>query len=179
MDIKSFIEEYRKNNNILKEHVFIRYVPLGEKLTRANNIIDAAYYIEVAGDSEEQKRRVLHIDSVVKMMLTDISFVDMYTDIERGKDDTVLGEYDLLTSAGIIQKIKEMIWNQELDEFERIVDMVAKDTIANEYEPHSFVKSQVERFGNLVGTALLPILSEIDTEKIVEMVKGGIGNGRE
>ena len=174
MNYKNFIEEYSKNNDILKQHVFHRYVSLGEKMARANNIIDAAYFIEHT-DPDGNTRKVMHIDSVVKNMLTDVSLVDMYTDIERGEGDTVLGEYDLLASEGIIKKIRELIWDQELDEFESVVAMVANDTLYNANEIHSFVREQVERFGSLIGTTLLPVIKEIDTDKIISIIKERAG----
>lgn len=180
MNYKDFIEEYNKNPEILKEHVFTKkYVTLAEKLTRAQNIINAAYYLDVTDSEGNVTGRRFHIDSVVRDMLMDISMVDMYTDLEREEEDRVLAEYDQLMMAGILRKIKEEMSSEERAEYERIVMLVGRDTMTNEYEPHAYFREQIDRFGNLIGTALLPIISQIDVDKVVEKVKEGLSNGGE
>ena len=49
--------------------------------------------------------------------------------------------------------------------------MESSDVMTNEYEPGGFVRGQVERFGNLVGTTLLPLLENIDVGQIEKIVK--------
>ena len=48
--------------------------------------------------------------------------------------------------------------------------MTYDDLITNEYEPHAFISSQVNRFGSLIGTILGPVLENIDIDKITEAV---------
>ena len=152
MNYKDFIEEYNKNPEILKEHVFTKkYVSLAEKLTRAQSIIDASYYLDITDSEGNVTGRRFHVDSVVRDMLMDISLVDMYTDLERGEDDKVLVEYDQLMMAGILRKIKEEMSGEERAEYERIVMLVGRDTMTNEYEPHAYFREQVDR--------LVPLLS--------------------
>lgn len=152
MNYKDFIEEYNKDRNVLKQHVFNRYISLAEKLTRAQNIINAAYYIDVTDSDGNVTGRRLHVDSVVRDMLIDISLVDMYTDLERGEDDKVLVEYDQLMMAGVLRKIKETMPEEERAEYERIVMLVGRDTMTNEYEPHAYFREQVDRFAAFLSS---------------------------
>ena len=153
MNYKDFIEEYNKNPEILKEHVFTKkYVSLAEKLTRAQSIINASYYLDITDSDGNITGRRFHVDSVVRDMLMDISLVDMYTDLERGEDDKVLVEYDQLMMAGILRKIKETMPEEERAEYERIVMLVGRDTMTNEYEPHAYFREQVDRFAPLLSS---------------------------
>ena len=62
--------------------------------------------------------------------------------------------------------------DHEIKEFNTVIQMTADDLYANEYEPHAFIKSQVERFGTLIGNVVGPILSGIDIDKIQEFING-------
>ena len=63
----------------------------------------------------------------------------------------------------------------ELKEFKMIVDFETNDAIANEYENHAFIRSQVERFGTLIGNVIEPILSTIDLDKVKEVIEKTMG----
>jgi hypothetical protein len=160
---KDFVKAYTENPLILNEHIKDRYVSLNEKIARADAIINSSYYINL---EDKNKTKKLHIDSCVKMMLTKISFVDMYTDIERGTKDPILEEYDMLQKCGVLEEIMNRVNSMEASEFNTIIEYVAQDTLANEYEPHEFIKSQVERFGTLVGNVLAPVLSNMNTDDL-------------
>ena len=169
MNYKDFVKAYTENPLILNDHVFgDKYVSLSEKMARADAIINSSYYIDLG---DENKTKKLHIDSCVKMMLTKISFVDMYTDIERGTKDPILEEYDMLQKCGVLEEIMNRVNSMEASEFNTIIEYVAQDTLANEYEPHEFIKSQVERFGTLVGNVLAPVLSNMNTDDLVNALK--------
>ena len=166
MNYKDFIEEYNKNPEILKEHVFTKkYVSLAEKLTRAQNIIDASYYLDITDSEGNVTGRRFHVDSVVRDMLMDISLVDMYTDLERGEDDKVLVEYDQLMMAGILRKIKEEMSGEERAEYERIVMLVGRDTMTNEYEPHAYFREQVDRFIPLLSSYIRDFVKPKEEKK--------------
>ena len=168
MNYKDFVKAYTENPLILNEHIKDRYVSLNEKIARADAIINSSYYINL---EDKNKTKKLHIDSCVKMMLTKISFVDMYTDIERGTKDPILEEYDMLQKCGVLEEIMNRVNSMEASEFNTIIEYVAQDTLANEYEPHEFIKSQVERFGTLVGNVLAPVLSNMNTDDLVNALK--------
>ena len=51
--------------------------------------------------------------------------------------------------------------NKELGELTSILEMKEKDVMQNEYEIHSFISDQVERFGKLLGVTLSPTLEKL------------------
>lgn len=48
--------------------------------------------------------------------------------------------------------------------------MTVDDLLTNEYEMHSFIRNQVERFGTLISTALSPIIEKLDVEEIKKVI---------
>lgn len=161
-----------KNNveDFVKSHIKDEYVPYEKKADAARAIIDASYWITEKEKGQKGQKR-LHIDSVAKHMLTCITMLDLYTDIERSKiDGKVLEDFNRLNGSGIFDIIIRNIDERELREFNMVVQMTADDLIANEYEPHAFFKNQIERFGNLIGTSLKPVLEGLDLSKIQEVI---------
>lgn len=176
MEITSFIKEYinRKNegteDDFVEEHIKTTYVPYEEKADIAKAIISTTCYRKVK-DLNGDERTELYIDSIAKHMLKCISLIDLYTDIERQKNGgRTLNDFNSLNEIGLIDKIIVHINQKEIKEFNMILNMTYDDLIANEYEPHSFIKNQIERFGSLIGTTLLPLLENLDIEKINESI---------
>ena len=66
----------------------------------------------------------------------------------------------------IIQSINP----RELKEFNMVLQMTQDDVIANEFENHAFISQQVERFGQLIGTALSPVIEQLDFEQIEKVI---------
>ena len=42
-----------------------------------------------------------------------------------------------------------------------IFDLVKTDVVKNEYETHAYISSQVERFGELTGIAIIPMIDKL------------------
>lgn len=167
MKFDEFIELYEnegnvdKRNTFVKSHIIKSYIPLEEKDVRAQIIIDNSYY----GEDGNFK-----VNSVAKYMFTFLTIVDMYTDIAINFKDG-LNEYNKLNSLDVLEDIVSLINEKDLDEFRNIINMKCDDMIINEYEPHSFIKTQVERFGELIGATLSPILEKIDLDKVAEILE--------
>lgn len=173
MKIDMFIKllNTKKNENDREEFiascVINKYIPLEEKQARAKNIIKSSYYQKKNDGTEE-----FRVNSVAKYMLTCITLIDLYTNLEREqKEGKILDEFNILNKAGIFDTLIQKINPRELKEFNMVLDMESSDLMTNEYEPGGFVRGQVERFGNLVGTTLLPLLENIDVGQIEEIVK--------
>ena len=111
----------------------------------------------------------MHINSVVKYMLTNLAYLAMYTDLKLS--DNSLVDFDSLNEVGFFEKIQAYISQKELAEFAYIIDLASNDAIANEYEPHAFIRNQAERFGSLIGATLLPFLEALDLGQIENVVK--------
>ena len=56
----------------------------------------------------------------------------------------------------------------EMEEFKFIINEKKKDIMTNKYEIHSFIKEQVERFGQLANVTLNPIVDAVS--KLIEDV---------
>lgn len=158
---------------MVREHILDQYVPFEKKADIAKAIVDNSYWRNEKIDGE--KRKVLHIDSVANYMLKCMAIVDLYTDIERQKGDgKMLEDFNTLNGSGVLDFIIQSISQRELKEFNMILQMTQDDVIANEFENHAFISQQVERFGKLVGTALSPVISQLDIgqiEKVIDQFK--------
>ena len=158
---------------MVKEHVLNQYVPFEKKADMAKAIVDNSYWREEEINGE--KRKVLHIDSVANYMLKCMAIVDLYTDIERQKGDgKMLEDFNTLNGSGVLDYIIQSIDQRELKEFNMILQMTQDDVVANEFENHAFISRQVERFGKLIGTALSPVISQLDIgqiEKVIDQFK--------
>ena len=63
-------------------------------------------------------------------------------------------EYDSLNENGLIAIIFNEIPESEVSEFKTILDMMLNDLVQNKLSIPAFISSQVERFGDIVGTLL-------------------------
>lgn len=159
-----------KQVEFIKEHVKNDYVPYEKKADVAKAIVKASYYQRTKNRGEIE-REELHIDSVAKYMLTCLSMVDLYTDIERSKNEgKSLEEFNILNGSGILDLIIQNIDDRELKEFNMVLQMTCDDLMANEYENHAFIRAQVERFGNLISATLSPIIEKLDVEEIKKII---------
>lgn len=159
-----------KQIEFIKEHVKNDYVPYEKKADVAKAIVKASYYQRTKNRGEIE-REEFHIDSVAKYMLTCLSMVDLYTDIERSKNEgKSLEEFNVLNGSGVLDLIIQNIDDRELKEFNMVLQMTCDDLMANEYENHAFIRAQVERFGNLISATLSPIIEKLDVEEIKKII---------
>lgn len=177
MKLTAFMTMYKtkktpeKQAEFIKEHVKNNYIPYEKKADVAKAIVKASYYQRTKNRGEIE-REEFHIDSVAKYMLTCLSMVDLYTDIERSKNEgKSLEEFNTLNGSGVLDLIIQNIDDRELKEFNMVLQMTCDDLMANEYENHAFIRAQVDRFGTLISTALSPILEGLDLDKVKELIE--------
>lgn len=170
MNINIFLNVYKTKKTDEERLEFFRsvikneYVPYEEKANVAKSIVDTCVL--------DKDKRNVRVDSVAKYMLTCMAMVDLYTTIERNKGDgKMLDDFNALNKIGFLDAVVRLIDQRELKEFNMVLKMVYDDFIMNKYNIHSFVNEQVERFGQLIGESLGPILSQLDMEKIESVVK--------
>lgn len=153
----------------VKEYIKNEYVPFETKADVAKAIVDTSYWRTEKIDGN--KRKVLHVDSVANYMLKCMALVDLYTNIERQKNENkMLDDFNTLNGSGILDMIIQSINPRELKEFNMVLQMTQDDVIANEFENHAFISQQVERFGQLIGTALSPVIEQLDFEQIEKVI---------
>ena len=178
MKTKEFVEKFNKLTNeenkgkLVKSIVKTDYLPFVEKCNVCQRIVKATYYHK----GEDGVVR-LHIDSASNYMLYCLCIVDEYTSIDVDFKDAI-AEFDLLNKYGIIDIVSSYIPEKEMKELNMLLEMKGGDVLKNEYELHSFISNQVERFGSLIGINATPALEKLadainnlDENKIEKIVK--------
>lgn len=158
-------EEKSDAINQVMKHVSISY---SDKVERANLIAQHSYYTKEK-DINGVENEVFKQNSAAKYMLYSLTLVDLYTNIDIDYKQSV--EYFEKINGEILDRIIGAINERERKEFQMLLDFACDDVIANEYEPHAFLRKQIERFGALIGASLAPVLETLDMNKFEEIVK--------
>lgn len=162
ISVKEFIKKYEAlkseelKNDYVNSIVKNNYVPYENKVTICQKIVEASYYI-IVKDRDGKERKKMHINSTAKHMLYCLNVVNNYTNLEINFKNS-LEEFNALNKIGCLDLILENVPEKEIKELKMIFEMVESDLIKNEYEPHAFISNQVERFGDLAGATLSPLL---------------------
>lgn len=160
--IKDFCKKYNNEKNEQVKETFIKsimsvdYVPYERKITICEKIIESTHYTNNASGLKK-----LHINSPAKYMLYCLNLVNEYTDIDVDFKNA-LEDFNLLNKCELLNVIYNSISEKEIKEFSMILDMVENDVIQNEYETHAFIINQVERFGELIGVSLKPVIEQLN-----------------
>ena len=158
----------------LLQHIKHEYIPYEHKADMAKAIVESSFYI-VEKTPDGKERRVFHINSIAKYMLTCMTIVKLFTTIECSSNEgKMLDDFNTLNQSGIIDMIIQNIDQRELKEFNMILQMTCDDVMTNEYELHAFINNQIARFEQLINVAIAPIMNELDIEKIKDMINQGI-----
>lgn len=134
------------------------YVPYEMKVTICEKIVENTYYKKETKNGIETKK--LYINSPAQYMSYYLWIVKEYTHINIDFKNS-LEEFNLLNKTGLLDVIVEYIPEGELKEFRMLLDMVASDAMANEYETHAFISNQIERFGQLFGAIAKPAIDQL------------------
>lgn len=196
ISIKDFVEGYENcATDALKEEYIkdnlqvINYVPFIKKVTLATNLVNTTTfeqetYIDVEDNEQIRSTGRIKFNSPSASLLFNRILIENYTNLQV-ETKGFFEEYDLLKSSGILDKLiipteyrDSYIPSSEIAELNTIVDMTRQDVINNNYEIHSYISNQVERFGILTGNVLSPIFSAIsenienlDEDKINKLSK--------
>ena len=162
MKAKEFIKKYNTltneelKNSFLKSVVKNKYLPFENKVTICEKIVESSYYIKTK-DINGKERKKMHVNSPANYMLYCLNIVNNYTSIDINFKN-LLEEFNMLNGCECLDAIFNYVPEREIKEFRMILDMVESDLMQNEYETHAFISNQVERFGNLAGATLTPLL---------------------
>lgn len=166
MKIREFTEKYNKiatnslKNSFLNENIKVKtYIPYLTKVTLADKLAKITM--------SDSKTANVKINSSANYLLFLHIIIEQYTDLEI-ETDGFYEEYDLLNEFGLIDKIMQLIPEKEIAELKMLCDFSKNDFLANQYETHAFISSQVTRFGELIGVTLKPVLEKL-TEQLENM----------
>ena len=144
------------------------HIGYADKVDRVNIIAKNSYHVkEIGADGVE--REVFRQNSAAKYMLYSLTLVDLYTTLEVDFKQSL--ELFEKINGEILDMIIMSIDERERKEFQMLLDFACDDLLVNEYEPHAFIREQVERFGSLFGTIIAPVIENIDVNKIEEVLK--------
>lgn len=157
--IKNFVNEYknmatdRLKEDYLKDNLHIKtYLPFLTKVTFADKLAKVTTLDKDTGN--------VNVKSDANYLLFCRTIIEQYTDLQV-ETEGFYEEYDLLNESGLLDKIMQMIPEKEIGEFKIICDMKKNDIIQNKYEMHSFISEQIERFSQLTGVVLKPVLDAV------------------
>lgn len=189
MTVKEFVKKYTSlKNDKLKENVINdikikEYIPYERKADLCKALVNTSFY-DKKEDENGNIIRTFKRDSIVEYMMFNLMLVNEYTSIEVEFKNNI-EEFNMLNEPnvvitdesgkelklGLIDILISKIPDRELKEFHMILDLTKKDLIQNEYETHAFIKSQVERFSEVlkvVAKSAEPALIEV-SKKIEKM----------
>lgn len=174
MRIETFLQVYKTKktddekkqaiDSIMKNET-IKY---SDKVDRTGLIAQKSYHA-MKSDADGVEREVFEQNSAAKYMLYSLTLVDLYTslDIDYKKS---LEQFELLNGE-VLDFIINDIDERELKEFQMLLDFACDDIMVNEYEPHAFMREQVNRFSELFKVALSSVTQNIDTAQIEDVIK--------
>lgn len=174
MRIETFVKLYNSKRtdeekmDAVKERITNKHVSFSDKVNNADIIAKQCYY-QKEKDADGVERKVFKQNSAAKYMFYSLTVVKLYTDLEVDFKQG-LEQFEMLDGE-ILDIIINLVNTRELKEFQMLLDFACDDIMVNEYEPHAFVKNEVERLGSLISTALTPVLQTLDMDKIESMLK--------
>lgn len=142
-------------------------VSYSDKVNRVGIIAKNSYHIKQK-DIDGTEREVFWQNSAAKYMLYSLTLVDLYTTLEVDFKQSL--ELFEKINGEILDMIIMSIDERERKEFQMLLDFACDDLLVNEYEPHAFIRNQVDRFGSLFGTIIAPVIKNIDVNKIEEII---------
>ena len=173
MKIDTFLKLYETKKTddekaeVISQIMKNNQVSYSDKVDRAGIIAKNSYHIKQK-DIDGTEREVFWQNSAAKYMLYSLTLVDLYTTLEVDfKQSLKLFEK---INGEILDMIIMSIDERERKEFRMLLDFACDDLLVNEYEPHAFIRNQVDRFGSLFGTIIAPVIKNIDVNKIEEII---------
>lgn len=162
------------------------YVPFVEKIVFADAILKVTMLDKESGR--------IHVDSNSEFLMMVRCFVEKWTNL-KVENPGFHDEYDVLKVSGIFDKLffgnpdaKEdpLIPYTEVVEFKEILARKREDLLTNRYEPHAYITEQVERFANISGIVIKPVLDRLadsianlddaKIDKIANIIKSKVKN---
>lgn len=143
-------------------------VSYSDKVNRVGLIAKESYHAKKTG-ADGVEREVFEQNSAAKYMLFSLTLVDLYTTLEIDYKKA-LEQFEKLNGE-VLDAIITGIDQREYKEFKMLLDFACDDLMVNEYEPHAFVREQVERFGSLINVALNAAMKNVDMDQIKSVME--------
>ena len=163
MKVKDFVTKFNNVkdksdiDSFLNKHIIKNYVSYAEKLTHCKNIINICCYSSI------NEKKFFKMNSPMKEMLLQMTFLKCYTDIEI--DPANIEEYDMLMESKLIGLLIGHIDKSEISLFSSILDMMINDEIMNTRDLVSFLENKIDT----INMTLNSLLDVVDSEEIKKL----------
>lgn len=175
--IKEFCAEYIKRipqmqENYIEENLVITpYVPFVRKDALADILVKRSTYeyenyTKEDGTVGSRPTDKIKVNSVVQYILFCRVIIENYTNLTV-ETEGFFEEYDALKECGLLDKLMistetrpSLIPMDEIAEFRSLISMKQSDIMTNYCEPHNYINSLVERFGNIIDILAKPIMDK-------------------
>lgn len=188
--IKDFCDVYRNyasqmKDSYIKENLVITpYVPFIKKDALADKLVDISTYVfedytKEDGTLGRRKTDKIRVNSTAQYLLFCRLVIENYTNLTV-ETEGFFEEYDALKQCGLLDKLMvstetkpSLIPMDEIAELRSLVSMKQGDIMTNYCEPHNYVNSLVERFGDIINVLAKPIVDKAmeqmsETENVEE-----------
>lgn len=173
--LEKFVNEYtqRATDKIKEDYIrdtlnVTKYIEFAQKASIAENLVKRTTYVV---DDKGNVTDTFQVNSLMRYMFFTLSVIDMYTNIIINWDNAV-NEYDLLAENGLIGVLVSKIPEQELNEFQTIVNMVLDDIMQNEFTTQQFIRKEISRIEDVVKL-LTPVIEPI-IKSVADNIESGI-----
>lgn len=186
--IKEFCAEYIKRipqmqENYIEDNLVITpYLPFVRKDALADILVKRSTYeyenyTKEDGTVGSRPTDKIKVNSVVQYILFCRVIIENYTNLTV-ETEGFFEEYDALKECGLLDKLMistetrpSLIPMDEIAEFRSLISMKQSDIMTNYCEPHNYINSLVERFGNIIDILAKPIMDRAmeqigDTENV-------------
>ncbi len=151
--VNEFIELYESGNADeafdISNFIADKYVPFEEKVMIVSKIVDLCGF-----DIEDNTK--LNSNSVSEYLFNILNKISLFTCIKIDWHNAV-DEYDALKKHKLIDLLLRNVDKEELEEYDRIYNMVKSDFYKNNYSSITYFDREVER----IVKALEPFLNKV------------------
>ena len=177
MTIKEFCTEYNKRvpqmqETYIKDNLKItKYLSFIKKDALADKLVDISTYIFEDYEKEDgtigrRKTNKIKVNSTAQYLLFCRLVIENYTNLVV-ETEGFFEEYDALKECGLLDKLMistetrpSLIPMDEIAELRSLISMKQSDIMTNYCEPHNYVTSLVERFGDIIDVLAKPIMDK-------------------
>ena len=177
MKIRKFVEEYKNRvpqmqDSYIKDNLVITsYIPFVRKDALADILVKRSTYeyenyTKEDGTVGSRPTDKIKVNSVVQYILFCRVIIENYTNLTV-ETEGFFEEYDALKECGLLDKLMvstetrpSLIPMDEIAELRSLISMKQSDIMTNYCEPHNYVDSLVERFGDIIDVLVKPIMDK-------------------
>lgn len=159
-------ESYIKDNLVITSYIpFVRKDALADILVKRSTY-EYENYTKEDGTVGNRPTDKIKVNSVVQYILFCRVIIENYTNLTV-ETEGFFEEYDALKECGLLDKLMistetrpSLIPMDEITEFRSLISMKQSDIMTNYCEPHNYVNSLVERFGDIIDVLAKPIMDK-------------------